>query len=412
MKQHALLLSAFVLFPLWAVAQRETFDLLSFVPPPGWERKTQKGVISFLKTNPEQTSYCLIAVFDSRVGTDDLQKEFSIEWNSLIEQDKHIAAPVAPTVEKGNNGWSAVTGNALSATSPPYLANLITMVGQGRVVSMLFYISDEKYMPEVKQFISEMKLVPVQNTTTINSQPTSAAPITTSTGTGNASIAGIWRSLCNDGSDSFGVTNASGTGYSAIYSSSGKLRVKQIILFADGTFCNYMMPGGYLNYAEQRTQDPNTWGIYRLNGNNGEVKLDGISTPYPFELQNGKMKFGKCEYEHLPWVEDLRLNATYSVETDASSYKANNMNAEPIIRFTSDGRFSDTGAVYYLNHVKSSSNDFSDNKYGDGRYEIKLYTLSLYFDDGRTYRYTYHNLDGNVYNPPQIGVALHWLNRK
>lgn len=412
MKRFILIFFALGSFTWPSLAQRETYDILSFIPPPGWERKEQKDVISFLKTNPEQTSYCLIAVFDSRTGTDDLQKEFLTEWNGLIENDKHIKAPANPSIEKGENGWSVISGNAMSATSPPYLAELITMVGQSRVVSMLFYISDEKYMDEVKRFIADLKLVPIQNTTTTSTQSVTTVSTTPIGSTGNTTIAGIWRSLCNDGSDNVGITNASGTGYAAIYSSSGKLRTRQVILFADGTFCNYVLGGGYLNYNEQRRQDPNIWGVYRLNGSSGEIKLDGISTADPFIIQNGKMKYGKCEYEHLPWVENLRLNATYSVETDASVYKANNMNAEPIISFTSDGRFTDTGAVYYLNHVKGSSNDFADNKYGDGRYKIKMYTLSLYFDDGRAYHYTYQNLDGNVYNPLQIGVGLNWLNRK
>jgi hypothetical protein len=209
-----------------------------------------------------------------------------------------------------------------------------------------------------------------------------------------------------------GITNESGTGFSSITTTTGKLRVRHIIFFADGTFCHFIFPHGYLNYLDQRKQDPNIWGSYRVNEGSGEVKLDGNAAPKEFIIQNGKMKYDRCEFEHLPWVENLRLNATYSLETNPDKFKAGGMNAEPIIRFTSDGRFADTGAVYYLNHVKGSSKDFADNKYGDGRYEISTYTISLFFDDGRTYHYTYLNLDGNVFNPAEISIGLNFLNRK
>lgn len=399
------------LLALWLIsclpgfAQRETFDLLSFVPPAGWERSQNKDAISFLKYNSDRSGYCLIAVYDHREASNDVSKEFEIEWKSLIEDSKHIPLPPKPTVEQGKD-WSVITGSNTSSTQPPYVANLISMVGQGKIVSVVVFISDENFMTSVQQFISELRLE--------NQTPTAApAPpqVQTTQPQGQHTLTGIWRSLCNDKTSISTVHNAAYETVSQL-TITGGLRAKHLLFFEDGSVCSYPGGGGFRNHAEQRRQDPNTWGSYQFSNGSGQLKFDGLSTPYSFTVQNNHLQYGKCEYEHMPWQENLKLAGTYTVESNQEVYKANGMNAEPTIQFKLDGRFADLGAVYYLNHVKGSSSDFSDNKYGDGRYEIKEYTLSLFFDDGRSYHYTYLNFDGNVRDPKNLSVGLNFLNKK
>jgi hypothetical protein len=376
--------------------------MASFIPPSGFEKETREGVVIFTKNSPDRSSFCIIAVYGSRPGTGDLQKEFQLEWDDLIRKTKHTEAPAERQIERGDNGWSVISGRSIINLTPAYASLLVTYVGHGKVFSVLVNINADQFMPEATQFMKSLEIV---STPAASGTPSGAA-------VKSSGIAGMWRSACGDGTSVSGITNAAGTAYSSFSTTTGKLRVKHILFFPDGTFCNYVLGGGYLNYSEQRAGDPNIWGTYQLNGSSGQIKFDGLTTPDFFSVQNGKIMYGKCVFERLPWVEGLRLNATYSVETNPDAYRANGMNAEPVIRFSSDGRFSDTGAVYYLNHIRQTSSDYSDNKYGEGRYELKSFTLSLYFDDGRNYHYTYMNFDGNVYNPPQIGVAMNFLSRK
>jgi len=390
------------------LAQRETFDILSFVPPAGWERSQNRDAISFLKYNSDRSGYCLIAVYDHREATNDVSKEFETEWKSLIEDSKHIPLPPKPTIEQGKD-WSVITGSNTSSTRPPYIANLISMVGQGKIVSVVVFISDENFMPVVQQFMSDLRLE--NQTPAVAPAATQAQQVQTTQAQGQHPLTGIWRSLCNDKTSVSTVHNANYETVSQL-TITGGLRAKHLILFEDGSVCSYPTGHGFHNRVEQRRQDPNTWGSYQFGNGSGQFKFDGLSTPYSFTIQNNHLHYDKCEYEHMPWQENLKLAGTYTVEPNQESYKTNGMNAEPIIRFTMDGRFSDVGAVYYLNHVKGSSSDFSDNKYGEGRYEIKEYTLSLFFDDGRNYNYTYLNFNGNISNPKQISVALNFLSLK
>jgi hypothetical protein len=384
--------------------QSETFDIVSFTPPAGWERKQQTSVLLFTKNTENPKAFCEIAIYKSRTGTNDLQIEFVNEWSDLIKKSKSIDVPVQRTVENGTNGWSLISAKALSQTTPPYESILVTIVGFGRVTSILFFVSDDKFMPEISAFLGSMKMV-APETPSVSStiqQPQR----------GTNTITGIWRSACDDKSSSMGVTNASGTGYALLSTSTGGLRTRHIVCFSDGTFCQYVTPSGFFNYPDQRAKNPDTWGVYHYDNGAGSVKLDGLASSFPFTVADGQMKYDGCLWKLLPSVEELQLNGTYSWESNPAIYKSHGMNSEPIIRFTPDGRFADTGAVYYLNHVKHESPDMSDNKYGDGRYEVKNYTLSLYFDDSRIYHYTFLNFDGNVSNPEQLSVGLAFLTRK
>ncbi|HQQ97953.1 MAG TPA: hypothetical protein PLX35_11850 [Cyclobacteriaceae bacterium] len=390
------------------IAQRETFDLWSFVPPSGWERTTNKDAISFLKYNSDKSGYCLIAIYDHREATNDVRKEFDIEWKSLIEDSKQIPTPASPSVEEGS-GWTVITGSNMSSTTPPYLANLISMVGEGKIVSALVFISDESFMPVVKQFIADLRLE--RQTPVTTNAPSAATQGQSTQPNSQPGITGIWRSLCNDKTSISTVYNSNYETVSQL-TTTGGLRAKHLILFSDGIMCSYPSGRGFRDHTEQRKEDPNTWGTYQFSSGSGQFKFDGLSTAYPFTIQNDRMQYEKCVYDHMPWVENLKLSGTWSVETNPEEYKAKGMNAEPVIRFGTDGRFADVGAVYYLNHIKGSSEDFSDNKYGDGRYEIKKYTLTLIFDDGRTYDYTYLNFDGNISNPKEISVGFNFLSLK
>ena len=250
-------------------AQRETFDIISFIPPTGWERTGNKDVVAFTKYTDARTAYCTIAVYDSRPGTDDLQKEFLFEWNDLIKKSKQIELPAERKEIKGTNGWNAIAGEGISGTQPPYVAMLLSMVGFGRVASVLVYISDDQFEPEVDKFWTNMQMVQPAS----NPNQTIAPAASLSTGNGATKLAGIWRSACNDKTDISTITNSSGTGYSYWSMSTGGLRVRHMALFADGTINSYVGLYGFANSKTDRSQNPNIWGVYQYENGKGTVKF-------------------------------------------------------------------------------------------------------------------------------------------
>lgn len=400
-----IILTASVLAALTACAQRETYDLLSFIPPADWQRKEQAGSISFTRFNNDQTTFGVVAVYASRPATADIQKEFEADWNALVKSMKHVDVPAARESNKGTSGWDVVSARA-TINDPPHEVLLISFYGFGKSVSIYAAISDDSYAEALKNFIASIQLIQPSVQAQSPSVPGPAIK-------GAEVMAGMWRSACNDKTDITSITNAAGTGFSYMSITTGGLRTREVLFFEDGTVANYPGTGGFTDYQKQRRGDPNYWGTWHYENGAGTVKLDGISTPDSFTLKGGVMSYSGCQFVKLPWVEDLKLNGTYTWEADPAKYTANGMKAEPTLSFTADGRFSDRGAVYYLNHIELSYNsDYSDNKYGDGRYEIRRHTLSLYFDDGRAYHFTFMNFDGNKADPPSLSVGMKFMTRK
>ncbi|MCY7291873.1 MAG: hypothetical protein LH615_06790, partial [Ferruginibacter sp.] len=50
-------------------AQNETFDLTTFTPPKGWDKKEGKDAIQLSKHDEKSDSYCLITLYKSTPGT-------------------------------------------------------------------------------------------------------------------------------------------------------------------------------------------------------------------------------------------------------------------------------------------------------------------------------------------------------
>jgi len=78
-------------------AQKETFDLATFTPPKGWDKKEGKDAIQLSKHDEKSDGYCQITLYKSTPGTAGPKENFNMAWTALVKET--IAVSTAPEMQ-------------------------------------------------------------------------------------------------------------------------------------------------------------------------------------------------------------------------------------------------------------------------------------------------------------------------
>ncbi len=276
-------------------------------------------------------------------------------------------------------------------------------VGNGKVATILLRGTDEAQLALAQIPFAAVGLPPVPVQTATSAAPSAPAP-------GSTGAVGLWSGICT-GTDITSITNAAGTGFSSITTTTGKLRVRRIALLADGTFTAVVPREGLSEPAKTRAREPDYWGTWEAGASGGSVKLDRASTRLAFTHKGEKLIFDGCDFTKSRPLDGTRVDGSYTAERRPDVYQRD-MGREPVISFTAEGRFSDQGALYWIRHVRGYSEDRQDANLGEGTYEVSNYTLILRYDDGRQIRIAFFDAGGAGPRPAQINLGALLLDRR
>jgi hypothetical protein len=115
-KEGARIACALVFVALAPLAVRaETFDLLTFTPPPG-ARAVQADAVSFTDATP--TTFAVSGVYRSAPGSGDPARDFADEWNMLVARSVRVDGELKTETVDWPGGWKLTMGAASVSTAP------------------------------------------------------------------------------------------------------------------------------------------------------------------------------------------------------------------------------------------------------------------------------------------------------
>ncbi|ATP56927.1 hypothetical protein CPT03_10765 [Pedobacter ginsengisoli] len=184
-------ISVFFLFNLMlfitsiCCAQKQTFDVVSYSTPKGWQKTENEGGIQLSVTDKKTGGYAIALITKSRATNASAKDNFNDSWESLVK--KTVQVTEAPTmsdmlVEKG---WDAITGQAnYTDGKVKGLVTLITATGNGKMADVVIMTNTSIYQEEVLAFLNSLELneTATQQSNTIN----------TSANTNSGSLVGVW----------------------------------------------------------------------------------------------------------------------------------------------------------------------------------------------------------------------------
>lgn len=201
--------------------------------------------------------------------------------------------------------------------------------------------------------------------------PTPTPPQTYTPKPSDTSLTGVWMGLVN---------RWAVTGY---YTD----QIDYMTIFDDGTFYHDIPIEGLGSFDrnKSRNEKKDLWGTYTFDGSKGVMQIEDY-LPDNLEMdEKGNLKKGSSPYYRCHSVDGLKLKGEWSLYADPVDQKEY---ANDVISFTLDGKFVDkgifaTGGFYLPEQFENYSVPAENVAAGKGTYEIKDFTLTLRYDDGR-----------------------------
>jgi hypothetical protein len=380
-----IILGFLVLFlTLNAFSQTETYDIVTFAPPQSWKRDTQPGYIAF--TASKGISFCVIGLYKSRPIADITESEFLTEWNELVNIPSGIN--VTPVVKSSQqNGCTVFFGSTSITTkqSGTYNVELTSFAADGNIISAIVKSAGDFYKKESDAFLASFSL--------LKKEPVIATPVaekveikpTSNTSKevkmDNSGINGVWVGY-EKGGWTYGATSYNYYTNSYNYGSkydANIVTIKWRVFWSDGKYYDGMPLQGLVNFNRNDPKNDFT-GYYTVDKSYITAKLDHYpSTERVFVFYpHSTLKFlDKFEYVKCKPVDGLRLKGAY-MSADPTSVAYYQSLSKPVatINFTTDGHFTD-------NYLLSDYSNEPALAPGSGTYEIKDFTITFKFNDGR-----------------------------
>lgn len=228
-----------------SIAQKNTFDVVSYTAPKGWQQQQNDGGIQLSVSDTKTGAYAIALVTKATNSQETANENFNADWNRLIKAAVQVSDAPAMQAPASENGWDIISGTAnYTDGNQKGLATLLTATGGGQMVSVVLMTNTQQYEKALLSFINSLELMkPSQN----NNSNSAAA-------NNSSGIVGLWVDYTIETS---GYSNGFPT------PSGGYFR-KEYAFYNDGTYLFRMKNWAVFVKEIQYVYESGNW---KLNGN-------------------------------------------------------------------------------------------------------------------------------------------------
>ncbi len=243
-----ILLCVFCVSVAISFGQKETFDLVTYTPPPGggWKKEATENIMSYTIVNKKNNSWCRIGIIKSTASKGSIKQDFESEWQELVVKNyKPTEAPQLTEVQEAE-GWKIKAGAGnFNFNNAVAIAMLTTMTGYDRCVSIVATTNSQDYIKDIEALLSSVDL----------KKPEMVSTQTPVTNDDKNSIIGTW-----------GKTGSVNPSYNDAYATSiAGYSTDQYTFHSNGTYMFFSKTFG-MSFPKILLVKEN--GIYQISGNN------------------------------------------------------------------------------------------------------------------------------------------------
>jgi hypothetical protein len=383
------------------------FGTISYTPPSGFtEQQFSDGVVFLPKDLPGE--FLIVQILRPLNATGTLEEALAQSWNDTAAVKKATSSVVTTggyynktEVKRSFAGWEYIRGRGTIQVEngTPYKTNeglelfVVKVNNRFERVAITESLSCNRptnrvrWIDPIEDFLFSMQFDDLRD---------SALPNGSVRGTG---IIGVWQGIAM----SVGVTSTSkaqGVGYS-VYS-------PVFLTNGQAYFGNDFPPEGLdgVNTRVQAEIHRRDWGTYTFSNGRGVVKM-----PYgdiPIRMEGNKLIITKDGAEHAFIKMTPVDGATFSGTYTFSEYNGK----IPTITLAPDGRFNDNGAIEIMYHAVGNECVNPASAPGSGTYEVKDYTLTFNYTDGRKLKMPFLGIGYDKSNPSPATLVFTSVDQK
>jgi hypothetical protein len=168
-------------------AQKETFDVISYTQPAGWQKTGNEGGVQMSVTDKKTNGYALAIITKATASTASANENFSNYWERLVKSTVQVKDKPIMQEPSTENGWEIISGGAnYTDGANTGMATLLSASGGGQTVSVVLMTNTKKYQDELLSFLNSLELAKAPSNT-IGNETTG-----TTNNSAGSSIAGLW----------------------------------------------------------------------------------------------------------------------------------------------------------------------------------------------------------------------------
>lgn len=168
-----------------AYAQKQSFDVVSFVIPKGWEQQQGEAGVQLSVSDKKTGAYAVAVITKATSSSAAASDNFNTDWTRLVKSTVQVNQNPSMLAPQQDNGWDILSGSAnYSDGTTKGVATLMTATGGGQMVSVVLITNTQQYQNELLALINSLELTKVaQNETSVT---------TRSPQSGKSSVVGLW----------------------------------------------------------------------------------------------------------------------------------------------------------------------------------------------------------------------------
>lgn len=317
-------------------AQKQTFGIVSFSAPKGWQQKQSEGGLQLSVTDNKTGGYALALITVATTSNVDANSNFKSEWERLIKGNVQVDGDIVMSEPTKENGWDIVSGGAnYTDKGNKGMATLLTATGAGQMASVILMTNAKQYQDDLLAFLNSLEMQKAAPNTTSGVKPST---INTAN---NSTLNGMWV---------FYNTESSGM-YNGFPQLTGGYMRREYVFKSDGTYI--FRAKDWMLYVKDILFVYET-GTYTVNGNQITI------TP-----QKGKGEWwSKVSNNTSAWGKLVRASTEYKLEKTAYTFEYFNAtgNNEKVLILKSakptarEGKDGDNKAVQEFRYTSRASN--------------------------------------------------------
>lgn len=161
-----------------AFAQKQSFDVLNYTIPKGWDKTEMSGGIQLSTKNDGKGNYATAVILSSAATTASAQESFNNSWEKLVKGTVAVSGEPAMQEPATEKGWTIVSGQAgYTDGANKGSVTLITATGNGKMANVVIMTNTDKYQNQILNFIKSLDLnetATAQNNNANSVSPTNA----------------------------------------------------------------------------------------------------------------------------------------------------------------------------------------------------------------------------------------------
>jgi len=148
---------ALVLSPVEVLAQKETFDIITYKPLKGWTIEA-KGTAMML-SKIDGGSWCQIIMYKNTVSKGNINDDFDSEWKTLVTTNYQGISSPEKENPKTYKDWNVMSGSGVWKFNGNNVATILTTYsGYGACVSIVCNATARPYLAIFQNFIAGIDL--------------------------------------------------------------------------------------------------------------------------------------------------------------------------------------------------------------------------------------------------------------